>query len=130
MTKRQQPNFYITVDNYYQLTGAGFWEINDVPPQRWKQIKDHFGDENTMAVFASGSSPTIITQENNKAIGGIDWVKIERNPKDKEPPLNVYHYVIGKPDNIGYPVYGPYRKGQLAPHHSELEDLGPYLNNE
>ena len=124
MTK--QANFYITHENFENLIGPGFWMINDLPPPRWEQIKDHFGEDETLAVFASGTAPTQADPCFGDAIGGIDWVRIESNRKTGEPPLNVYHYVIGPPDEHGYPVYGPVVNGSKAPHWSGLENLHVY----
>jgi len=121
-----EPNFYITNENFTGLVGGGLWNINDIPPERWAQVKDHLGGVDTFAVFASGIPPQAATGIGGH-IGGIDWVRLESSPKSGEPPLNVYHYGIGQPDDNGYPVFGPIRNGSIAPHWSELEGLDVYL---
>ena len=126
---KKAPNFYITEANYYQLTGPGFWYINDVPPERWAQIKDHFAQENTIAVFASGIDPHKIDAPAGAEIAGIDWIRLEPNPKGNEPLLNVDHYVIGPSDEFGFPVYGPYKEGAVVSHHLHNEDEIDKYNN-
>jgi hypothetical protein len=121
-----EPNFYITAENFSELVGDGLWTINDVPLQRLAQIKDHFGKVETFALFASGIAPRACTGTEAR-VGGIDWVRLEKHPKPGEPPLNVYHYLIGPLDERGYPVYGPILNGSIAPHWSELDDLDSYL---
>ncbi len=127
-----RPNFYITRENLNELVGPGFWKVNDLPQERWNLIKDHFGSVNTFAVFASGIAPTQHTFQPppSSLVGGIDWVRIENKPRAGEPPLNVYHYVIGQPDEFGYPVYGPIKDGSSASHWSELKDLDVYFNDD
>jgi len=126
-TKRSKPNFYITIENFGHLIGPGFWRIHEVPLDRLAQIKDHFDDVDTLAVFASGTVPRPDIPPSSVPAGGIDWVRLESNPRAEEPPLNLYHYIIGHPDAHGYPVYGPVRGGSIAPHWSQLEDLEVYL---
>jgi hypothetical protein len=121
------PNFYITPSNYNELVGGGMWKINDVPLDRLAQVKDHFGMPETVAVFASGLAPRALTGGGTDS-AGIDWAKLETNRKPDEPPLNVYHYRIGTPDAQGYPVFGPYINGSIAPHWATLDDLDVYLD--
>jgi hypothetical protein len=121
-----RPSFYITEENFQELVGNGLWTINDVPLDRLAQIKKFFAKVETVAVFASGLAPRAHTGSEPR-VGGIDWVRLETNPKPREASLNVYHYLIGPHDGYGYPVYGPIRNGSIAPHHSELSDLDPYL---
>jgi hypothetical protein len=68
-------------------------------------------------------------EEKPKIIAGIDWVRMETNLQPNEPPLNVYHYVVGGKNIHGYPVFHCGKKGALAPHWSSLPDLKVYLNN-
>jgi len=98
------PNFFITEANYYQLVGPGFWKINEVPPQRWGRVAPHFGSEVSFAVFASGEPPFKINPTPMEVIGGIDWMRLEPNPKIGEPEINVNHYVIGPSGQNGFPV--------------------------
>ena len=128
-SKQGIPNFHISVENFKSLVGPGFWEIQDLPPERARQIGDHFADIDTLAVYASGIVPRPDIPPFNVSTGGIDWVRIERNPRPEEPRLNVYHYVIGHPDAHGYPVYGPILGGSIAPHWSHLEDLEAYFRD-
>jgi len=123
---KPEPNFYIRREHFLLVEGAGFWHINDVPVERWAQVGEHFNNENTLALFASGSEDKPVESSGVKVVGGIDWIKFETNPKEKEPPLNAYHYVIGQPDDKGYPVYGPFRDGSLVPHWCGYEDLDKY----
>jgi len=126
-----RPNFYITTENFSQLVGPGFWRVQDLPQERWNLVKDYLGSVNTLAVFASGVAPTQQNchQQNGELVGGIDWVRIENRPRTGEPPLNVYHYVIGQPDQFGYPVYGPVKDGSIASHWSDLKDLDVYFSD-
>jgi hypothetical protein len=121
-----KPNFFITKKNFEQLIGPGFWKIQDIPALRAQQIRPFLGSQDTLAVFASGLAPRQLNHISEELIGGIDWVRLESSPKDKEPPLNVYHYVIGKETENGYPVYGPYKDGSIAGHWSCLKDLDIY----
>lgn len=43
-----------------------------------------------------------------------------------EPPYNIDHYVVGLPDDNGYPVYGPLKTGSIAGHWPKTEDLVVY----
>jgi hypothetical protein len=121
-----KPNFYITLENFRLIEGAGFWERNDVPPERWVQVGEHFANEHTVAVFANGSIIGPVPSYGIQAVGGIDWLKLEPNPKNSELPLNAYHFVIGQADELGYPVYGPYQGGCLVPHWFGYDDLDAY----
>jgi hypothetical protein len=112
------PNFWITEENYYQLTGPGFWNINEVPQERMSQLPIPFNLEKTVALFASGKDPCAINAPNCEKIAGVDWLRLEKNPKQGELPLNVNHFVINTPVSGCYPVYGPYRSGSIAPHWS------------
>src|SRR6266566_308601 len=114
-----RPNFYITEQNFRNLAGSGYWAIQDVPAERAEQVRGFLNNADTIAVFASGVTPREIHAE-GEDVGGIDWVRLETNRKPGEPPLNVYHYVIKQPDNRGFPVYGPFKDGAIAPHWSEL----------
>lgn len=119
------PAFRITEENFQALVGNGLWTINDVPLERLAQIRKFFAKVETLAVFASGIAPRAHTGSEPR-VGGIDWVKLEPNRKHGETPLNVYHFLIGPHDGIGYPVYAVHN-GSIAPHWSELEDLDPYM---
>lgn len=128
MNPQDPPNFYITEANFYQLTGPGFWKINDVPPERWQQIAPFLGAEKTLGVFASGQSPkAIAASEAPPKIGGIDWMRLEPNPRPGEPPVNVNHFVIGASGQQGFPVWGPYRSGSIADHWmSSIDQIDRY----
>lgn len=121
-----RPNFYITQENFRLIEGSGFWQRNDVSADRWRQVGEHFANEHTVAVFASGSVVRPVHSFGVQAVGGIDWLKLEPNPRSEEPPLNAYHFVIGEPDQNGYPVYGPYKDGCLVPHWFSYDDLDAY----
>jgi hypothetical protein len=119
------PSFYITHSNFSKLIGAnGYWQINDLPSDRANQIRPFLANQETLGVFVSGIAPQRIEQTAD-VVGGIDWIRIETNRRSNEPPLNVYHYVIMRPDAYGYPVFAC-RNGSIAPHWSELEDLEVY----
>lgn len=124
MTK---PNFWITEDNYFQITGPGYWKINEVPQERLNQLPTPFSLETTVGVFASGVPPYQINEPVAAGIAGVDWFRLEQNPKPNEPELNVYHFIIGNPvPGCGCPVYGPYRNGSIAPHWSRIAEIERY----
>jgi len=123
---KRGPNFYISHENFKLIEGPGFWYINDVPVERWAHVGEHFNNKNTLALFASGSVVRPVQSIRGQAVGGIDWIKLEVNPKEKEPPLDAYHYVIVQPDDKGYPVYGPFKDGCLVPHWCDYNDLDKY----
>ena len=121
-----RPSFYITAANFLTLIGPGFWQLNDVPPSRWKQIKNHFGAADTLAIYASGELPAI---GGSGSPGGVDWIRLEGNRREDEPDLNAYHYVIGQPTGDVYPVFGPYRKGARVKHWCDEAALESYFNS-
>ena len=60
----------------------------------------------------------------NNIIAGFDHIRIEDNPKQNEPEINVDHFVVGIPDeNDMCPVYGPYKEGAHLPHWCNVEDI-------
>ncbi len=120
------PNFYITLENYFQLTGPGFWSINDVPPARWGQAARPLDKNVTIAIFASGEPFHKIDPPSNAAIAGIDWIRFEPNPKKGEPDLNVNHFIIGPSGSNGFPVWGPFPSGSIAGHWISLEETVLY----
>lgn len=109
------PNYYLAEADYYQLTGPGFWHKNDVPIERLKLLKQ-FPAEKTVAVFASGVNPMVIPAKANVSLGGIDWIRFEKNPGPDEPSINVDHYIIGPSGVNGFSVWGPFKSGGIAPH--------------
>jgi hypothetical protein len=111
----KQPNYYLKVEDYFQLTGPGFWQIKDAPVERLKELPQ-FPPEKTIAVFASGVAPHIIPKTKDRALGGIDWIRFEKNPAANEPSINVDHYIIGPSGANGFPVWGPYKRGAIADH--------------
>ncbi len=124
---RAQPNFFLSETDYYQLTGPGFYNINEVPADRHRQLPDHFGTPDSFVIFASGVAPYIAQRGGTEAVGGIDWIRLESNRKAGEPPLNVYHFIIGPSGIQGFPVYGPFHNGGIVPHWpSEEYPFDPY----
>jgi hypothetical protein len=121
-----RPNFYITEENFADIVGSGLWAIQDVPPERAEALRAFLNNPDSLAVFASGIAPRQVDRSDTTAVGGIDWVRLEPVRRPGEPPLNVYHFIIGHRDEIGYPVRGPFREGAIAPHYSTLEDLEVY----
>lgn len=119
-----RPNFYITRENFQTLIGPGYWRIQDLPGKRAEQVRGFLDSCDTIGVFASGVAPQGI--EDPDPVGGIDWVRLESRPLEGEPPLNFYHYVIRTPDSSGYPVYGPFKDGAIAPHWGDLKDIDRY----
>lgn len=133
------PNFYIDAENYDRLIGSGCWEIQDLPPNRAELVKPFLNNEDTIAVFASGCPPQPHstlggsipdTADSDEDIAGIDWVRLESNPKPGEPSLNVYHFVIKKPDENGYTVFACRDGKSIAPHWSEWENMNVYFPKE
>jgi len=120
------PNFWITEANYFQLTGPGFWKINEVPQERLSQLPSPFHLEKTVGVFASGINPRAVDAPEGQKIAGIDWFRLEANPLPTEPPLNVNHFVIGSPVSGRFPVFGPYRSGSIAAHWTDGSDIPKY----
>ena len=121
-----KPNFYITCDNFKLLVGRGFWEIRDIPPERCEQVRPFLNNIDTVGVFASGIAPIYLERSSADDIGGLDRIRLEPNPKDKEPDLNVDHFIIGRPDSNGYPVYGPYKNGGIIPHWPQDNAIDEY----
>jgi hypothetical protein len=119
-----RPNFYITEETFRALIGPSYWAIQDLPPARAEQVRPFLNSGDTLGVFACGIPPQAAVSE--EKVGGIDWVRLESRPKAEEPPLNVYHYVIKRPDAFGYPVFACREGGSIAPHWSEWENLEPY----
>ena len=76
--------------------------------------------------MASGSLPQPLQMHGVPAVGGIDWLRLESNPYPGEPDINAYHFVIGTPDESGYPVYGPYRNGCRIQHHATGDGIDQY----
>lgn len=126
-TAKRTPNFYINQGQFDQLVGPGFWTINELPLPLASRIGAHFGNVDAFAFYCSGVKMPPFGATGNVPLAGIDWVRMENQPKPHEPPLNVYHYLVGTPGSSGYPVYGPFEEGGLAPHWSELDDLDAYL---
>ncbi|MCC6419774.1 MAG: hypothetical protein IT429_16190 [Gemmataceae bacterium] len=119
-----KPNFFIDEHNFQTLRGPGFWQIQDLPPDRAEQVRPFLNNTDTIAVFASGIAPQMSSGD---VVGGIDWVRLESTRKEKEPPLNVYHFVIKKPTTLGYPVYACRDGKSIAPHWSEWDNLDVYF---
>lgn len=55
-----------------------------------------FGNDDTLAVFASGSFDNYREEDGKKVIAGVEWIRHETNPKinQAEPEINVYKYII------------------------------------
>lgn len=121
----EKPSFYITAENFHNLIGPGFWSIQDLPADRVEQVRPFLNSQDTLGVFASGTPPKMMPSGSN-VVGGIDWVRLESRRKVNEPPLNVYHFVIKKPDAQGYPVFVCRNGTSIARHWSEWEDLEVY----
>lgn len=126
----QQPNFFITEQQYRDLIITGSWHINEVPLEKAEKVKAHFGIESSFALFASGkqADPAMIRAEDS-VLAGIDWIRHETNPMPGEPPLNVYHYFVGSGSAGLYPVYHCGHSGSIAPGWSTLDDVMVYVNN-
>jgi hypothetical protein len=121
-----RPNFYVTSEQLNHAVGPGFWSIQDLPPARAEAIRPFLNNGDTLAVFASGAMPLLATSEGAE-IGGIDWIRLEPNPRDGEPALNAYHFVILQHDRKGYPVIGPIKDGAIISHWSEPASIDMYL---
>ncbi len=124
------PNFYITEENCKEIEGPGFWQRQDVPPNRWDQIGGHFADhDDTLAVFTSGCLPNPVESEGQAAVGGVDWMRIERNPSPNEPEINSYHFVVGVATSGRHPVWGPYKRGSFVDHWTTESELDEALRS-
>jgi hypothetical protein len=121
----KKANFYITEENFRALIGPGYWSIQDLPANRAEQLRPFLSTQDTLGVFASGCPPQVINGGGD-VVGGIDWVRLESRRKANELPLNVYHYVIRKPDEYGYPVFACRPGKSIAPHWSEWKELDVY----
>ena len=126
MIPSETPNFWITRENYFQLTGPGFWKINEVPQERLSQLPSPFNLDKTVAVFASGKATYAIEAPQAQNVAGVDWWRLEGNPQRGEPPLNVNHFVIGGEVDGRFPVYGPFRRGSIAPHWTDGSGIEKY----
>lgn len=124
------PNFWITEENYFQLTGPGFWTIYEVPQVRLSQLPSPFNLDKTVAVFASGVAPHVVDAPPGEKVGGIDWMRLEGNLRPTEPPLNVNHFVIGGRVDRRFPVFGPFRNGAIADHWTDGSDIPKYYPGE
>lgn len=116
--------FYLPEDNYYQLIGAGNWKINELPKELEQQFVRPICLDKTIGVFASGVGPHLTGICD--VIGGFDWLRLEENPVPGEPAINVNHFIIGRYDGTGIPVYGPYNEGSRIPHWAQEEDIQKY----
>lgn len=121
-----KPNFYITQDVYAELAKRGEWKVSEVPLQSGQLIRDFFGEQKTFAMFSSGLSPDAIAKP-GELVAGVDWVRIETNPKKNEPPLNINRYMIGGKEGDKYPVYHCGHNGTPGSGWAKLEDLDAYL---
>jgi hypothetical protein len=125
------PKFHITEELYCKLVGNGEWRINDIDLDTAAQVRGHFGADTSFAMFASGAyfDPAVVKPDT--VVAGIDWVRIENNPAPQEVnyPLNVYHYVVGSKNGLGYPVFDCGPSGAIAPHWATLDDLKVYMEN-
>ena len=123
MALHGKPNFYIDEKTYNDLVGPRFWTVNEVPPERYAQVRNFLAADDTLAVFASGNIPV----DRSGEIAGFDRARIERNPKQGEPDINVYHYGIGKPVKGLYPVYGPIKDKSIVRHWPQsLDEFAAY----
>lgn len=109
------------------------WMPTEVP---WDSIKG-LGlarQEDTLAIWISGSYSNPILAEVENAIAGIDVLAIETNPniKKKEPSGNAYHYILQKVSSRKYSfvLHGPFKKGTIISHWFDEIDLDVYLNNQ
>ena len=121
-----KPNFYITQDVYTALAQRGGWKVNEVPLASGELIRNFFGDQKTFALFSSGLSPDAIAKSGD-LVAGVDWVRIETNPKKDEPPLNINRYMVGSIEEGKYPVYHCGHSGTPNSGWAKLDDLDVYL---
>jgi hypothetical protein len=121
-----KPNFYITQDVYAELAKRGEWKVNEVPLASGELIRNFFGDQKTFALFSSGLAPEAIAKS-GELVAGVDWVRVETNPKKDEPPLNINRYMIGSKEGDKYPVYHCGHSGTPEGGWVNLEDLDSYL---
>jgi len=118
-------NLCIHQKNLSKILENGFWRRKDVPQNEWKYISKFATKEKTFGILISGSFEEPRRAHNKEGIiAGFDWIRVEENPRQGEPELNVDHFVVGQPDNDGYcPIYGPYRTDAHLPHWCTLEEI-------
>ena len=123
-----QLSFHITDEQYRLLLPTGQWHINDIPLDKARLVRGHFGNVDSFALFTSGANadPAMIGTQ-DKTLIGLDWIRNETKPKPNEPALNVYHFVVTSGSAGLYPVFYCGHSGALAPGWSELNDLEVYL---
>jgi hypothetical protein len=102
------------------------WSLVDVSPDKWSSLPGGIPGSDTVGVMGSGDLTQTQVLNGQNAVGGIDWIRHETNPKKNEPDLNVYHFIILKQSNGDIFLRGPYTSETWAPHWSKLEDLVAY----
>jgi hypothetical protein len=118
------PNLTVKYDLIQSLTSRGAWERADLPPAVAGEIAQFLDRDDTLGVLISGSEDPVVAHGHQDIIAGFDWIKHEQKPKPREPEINVYHYVVGIPDdNNECPVYGPYKSGAHLKHHLSLNEM-------
>ena len=123
------PNFYLSEAEFLTLVRSGNWKINEIPLPVAAQIRTHFGIDTSYCVLASGVAPIPLPGSRDEPVAGIDWIRNEDKPQPGEPPFNVYHSMITRKTEQGYPVFHLGCKDTIAPHWSELDDLKVYFKN-
>jgi len=114
----------ITKDQLELLTGDGKWQINDIPRSEWIGLPEWMS-KGCVGVMASGSMDQSRISHGLEAIGGIDWLRSETQPREGEPEGNAYHYVITEVKGHYY-LHGPFLDGTLVPHWFTSNDLENY----
>lgn len=114
----------LTEHQYRILADNTDWGLNDVPREKWGELPDWM-TENCLGIVASGSLSDPKMLNGLMAVGGIDWLRAETNPRDKEPEGNASHYVITCSGDQYY-LHGPFRSESLVPHWFIADDLDKY----
>ncbi|MDA1278071.1 MAG: hypothetical protein O2960_29090 [Verrucomicrobia bacterium] len=123
-----KPNFYIPHEVYAALVQRGDWKMHELPLASGELVRNFFGNQKTFALFSSGLSPDAIAKS-GELVAGIDWVRIEANPKKDEPPLNINRYMVGSIEGDKYPVFHCGHSGTPNSGWANLKDLDSYLNS-
>lgn len=111
------------------------WIRCDVNERAEKIIAPSLSGEKTLGVFASGSASNLHQEEYGlETVGGIDRLRIENNPKNGEPPINIDHYAVCNgedPENYDVFYIRPQNGNEPKPfdHWPDSNQVGKIINS-